>query len=323
MVELSVVTPDELDFEAYTQLQEEAFADVIGGSGVENFLSESLYRWKYSTPYGQAKIATVHDGGVLVAANAMYPLAVAATDTRIPAWQSCDTATHPSARGKGHFLRCLHALRDALGENEIFFGFPNKNSVRGFEKLGWTNRGVITTWVRVIPGARLERFGHVSEIGTYGDADDEFFTRLVRADGPMLERTAACLTWRYKLHPSNSYRAYELTEDGERLGVVVLRETTVNGRRLAIVMELLSVRDRAERQLVRFAAAWARRRGIWITLVLNNTLRARVAARSGFLAVPTRILPKRQVLMGAATGEAAQRVWQQRWRVQMGDWDAF
>jgi GNAT superfamily N-acetyltransferase len=323
MVELSVVTPDGLDFEAYTQLQREAFADVIGGSGMEDLQSESLYRWKYSTPYGQAKIATVRDGGMLVAANAMYPLAVATPDTRIPAWQSCDTATHPSARGKGHFLRCLNALRDVLGENEIFFGFPNKNSVRGFEKLGWTNRGVITTRVRVIPGAKVERFGQVSEIGTYGEADDEFFARLVRADGPLLERTAPYLTWRYKSHPGNSYSSYELTEDGKRLGVVVLRDATVKGRRLAIVMELLSVSDRAERQLVRFAAAWARRRGVWITLVLNNTLRARVATSSGFLALPAWILPKRQVLMGAATGEAAERVWQQRWRVQMGDWDSF
>jgi hypothetical protein len=44
---------------------------------------------------------------------------------------------------------------------------------------------------------------------------------------------------------------------------------------------------------------------------------------AGFLRIPTRFLPKQQILMGEGKGQAAARAMAHTWRVQLGDWDGF
>src|SRR5262245_24947843 len=48
--------------------------------------------------------------------------------------------------GKGLFLKCLEALRSTLSEGDHFFGFPNQNSKRGFEKFGWNEGSLARPW---------------------------------------------------------------------------------------------------------------------------------------------------------------------------------
>jgi GNAT superfamily N-acetyltransferase len=323
VADVSVTTPDRLDFAEFVRLQRDAFAAVIGGTGMADILSEPYYRWKYTTPEGQARIALVREEGRLVAANAMYPLRVRHAGTSIRVWQSCDTATHPDARRRGYFMKCLAALRDELDPGEIFFGFPNKNSSPGFLSFGWTPRGDVPTWARVFPGRRTEGATGIAEVAAFGAEQDELAARLAALGRPLLDRSAAYMSWRYLQHPLNAYTAYAYTDGGSRSGVVVLRELELNGRRLAIAMELQAVDRSAERKLMAFAAAWARSRRVRFTLIMDNAMRIRSGARSGFLPIPQRLLPKRQVLMGMTTGGAADDVWGRKWHVQTGDWDGF
>ncbi len=102
-MQIDVVDADALDFDAIVRLQREAFKDVAGGELLESSQTADYYRWKYSGPAGNAKIALVTDGGNLVAMNSMFSEYLVCQKGRIKAWQSCDTATHPSARGRGYF----------------------------------------------------------------------------------------------------------------------------------------------------------------------------------------------------------------------------
>ena len=323
MPDVSVTTPDRLDFGEFVRLQREAFAAVIGDASMVDALSEPYYRWKYAPPAGQAKIALVRDQGRLVAANSMFPLQVRYAGTTVRAWQSCDTATHPDARRKGYFMKCLAALREELGAGEIFFGFPNKNSSPGFLNFGWKLRGDVGTWLLVFPGRQLGSYRGVSEVSAFGEEQNRLAVRLGELGRPLLDRSAAYMNWRYLEHPLNRYAAYAHAEGGMQVGALVMRELDLRGRRLALVMEVQAVSGSAERQLLGFAAAWARSRRRWLTLVMDNALRIRSGARSGFVEVPQRLLPKRQVLMGMTTGGIADDVWHREWHVQMGDWDGF
>ena len=125
MIEVTIQNPASLDFEEYAGMQAEAFAEVVGAQGMGSLHAPEYYRWKYHTPWGSALIATVRKDQKLVAANAMYPLRIVAADDHAMGWQSCDTATLPAARGQGLFMQCLHALQEQLGDDAIFFGFPN------------------------------------------------------------------------------------------------------------------------------------------------------------------------------------------------------
>jgi GNAT superfamily N-acetyltransferase len=323
MPEITVISAEQLNYEEFVDMQLQAFAEIIRETGVRDLFSAPYYRWKYATPFGCAKIAQVRDNGVLVAANSMYPLRIAWAGGTLPVWQSCDTATHPKARGKGYFMKCLKALKQELKDGDIFFGFPNKNSMPGFIKLGWSHRGDVNTWVRVLPGRRLSAYPKIKEIGEFGEPQDRFNRELLPMGGPLLERTSSYMNWRYRRHPVNSYSAFAWIENGRHEGVLVMRQARITGRDLAIVMEVLALDRRVERQLLRFAAAWARDRGVGITMILNNTTGRTTGLTCGYAPVPMRFLPKRQVLMGDPVGEAAASVWRENWRVQIGDWDGF
>jgi GNAT superfamily N-acetyltransferase len=318
-----VTTPDRLDFGEYVHLQREAFAAVIGDTGMTDVISEPYYRWKYTTPVGDAKIAVVREDGRLVAANAMFPLLVRHAGTMVRAWQSCDTATHPDARRKGYFKKCVSALREDLGAGEIFFGFPNKNSSPGFLSFGWTLQSEVPTWLRVVPGRRLDGFRGMTEIAAFGDEQDRLAEKLGELGRPLLERSASYMNWRYQQHPLNGYSSYAYIEDGDPRGVAVMRELDLKGRRLAVAMELQALDGRARRKLLAFAAAWARSRRRSFTLIMDNELSVGSGARSWFAPIPQRLLPKRQVLMGMTTGGVADDVWSRDWHVQTGDWDGF
>lgn len=323
MFKIIVRTPDQLDFAELVQLQRMAFAEVVKGTGMDYILVPAHYEWKYHTPYGQAKTALVYEGNTLVAMNSMYPLQASDGSRSFRAWQSCDTATHPTARGKGYFMKCLAALKAELKPEELFFGFPNKNSRPGLTKFGWSHRGDIHTWVRVLPGRSMAKFPELPLVKEFTPVQDEFFAALLKTGSPMLERTAAYMNWRYQQHTLNRYEAFACAEGGKQTGVIVMRDAKVNGRNIAIAMELLALDGRTEARLMNFAAAWAGSRGLRYTLLHNNTVRNLAALRCGYIPIPMWALPKRQVFMGAANGVLTEQIWQREWRLQIGDWDVF
>lgn len=324
MINISVVGPEALDFGDLVKLQREAFAKIIGQTGTDYLFDEAYYRWKYHPPTGNAKIALLQDGVGLVSANSMYPLDILADGARILGWQSCDTATHPRGRGKGYFMKCLGSLKAVLEPENLFFGFPNRSSMRGFVKLGWTHHGDVRTWARALPGRKTAGFLAIEPIDNFTAEQDAFSGEIAAQGGAMLDRGSAYMNWRYRQHPFHQYGVFGWREAGRLLGVIVLRRVKITGRELAIVMETLALLPHVERGMLSFAAGWAREHGAAYTLVLNNTTQTINGILSAYVPVPMWVLPKRQVLMGAAmSGSRAQAAWRMPWRVQIGDWDVF
>lgn len=320
-----VMEPKTLDFSAVANLQQIAFAEIINKTGMGYLFTEPYYRWKYFAPAGEAKIALLYDEAGLAAVNAMYPMDILANGTRIRGWQSCDTATHPRGRGKGHFMQCIGALKNEIGSEDVFFGYPNHNSRAGLVKFGWTHHSNVRTWACVLPGIKKARTNYIEPLTEFTTEQDIFSAELAAScKGAILDRSAAYMNWRYNQHPLHQYESFAWRESGRLLGVIVLRKATISGRELAIVMETLALSTRVERGLLAFAADWGRQRKASYTLALNNTIQTMTGILSAYLPVPMWVLPKRQILMGAAaSGERANTVWNMPWHIQIGDWDGF
>jgi hypothetical protein len=321
MVRVSVVEPGALDFDEHADLLERCFGTVLAGSGTENTLSPAFFRWKYHGPIAPAKIARVHDGDRLVAANSMFAVDIIWKGERVRAWQSCDTATDTAARGKGYYVTCLKALQEQLGPDAIFFGFPNHNSTRGFLASGCIERHLLTAWMRPLPGLAGRR--EADRITQFDDDAAMLFTNAAVGRPPMIERTAAYLNWRYLQHPLASYEAFGLRRDGCLSGVIVLRGVRSFGHDMALIMDFMGLDTAAEVALLRFASRWATGRRLWPLVAFSTVLGAGHALRAAFLPVPAAFLQKRQVLMGKATGETSARVFRQKWSLNLGDWDGF
>lgn len=321
--DIVVMGPNSLDFKTIVELQQLAFSKIIEKTKTGYLFTEPYYRWKYSAPGGDAKIALLYDKDGLVAANAMYPLDILANGERIRGWQSCDTATHPRGRKKNYFVQCIRALSKEIGEEDIFFGYPNHTSKPGLERCGWTHHSDVRTWARVLPGRKTTGFRYMGLIENFTQEQDAFSKQLAAHGGVMLDRNSVYMNWRYNQHPFHHYETYGWREKGCLLGVIVLRKATILGKELAIVMETLTLLPHIERGMLAFAASWGRECKAAHTLVLNNTTRLITGLVSAYIPIAKWALPKRQILMGRASGARAKLVWDMPWHIQIGDWDGF
>lgn len=320
-VEVAVVGPRGLDFGAYAQLQQESYAALLSEAGVTGHLTAEYFRWKYATDAGEARVAVARGGGRLLAATGMIPQRVSDGGPPVRVWQPVDAATHPDARGRGLWSRCIGALRDDLGDEYVFFGFPNRYAIGGWRKLGWTLNASVDTFVRPFPAGRTASFADV--VPQAGNDLDAFAARHAAAAGPAVVRDSAYHRWRYATHPVHRYESFVLRPDADVRGLVVLRRAAVGARQVACVMEAAALDAPGERRLLAFAAAWARERGVSLAVAMGTRTGALGALRAGFVRAPRMLLPKKQVLMGAARGAGPESLWARRWNVQLGDWDAF
>jgi hypothetical protein len=321
---VEVVDARTLDYEAFTALQLEAFAALLSERGASNaHMKPAHFRWKFAPPTAVAKIAFVREGERMVATNAKLPMDVRRGGETIRGWQSCDTATALDARGKGYFSSCLDALVSALGSDEVFFGFPNQNSMRGFEKLGWRVNGAVTTWVGPAPLPSFAGDSEVVAVDRFDDSADTFAESLYADASPVLERSAEYLNWRYVECPSHLYERLVLPGASALRGFAVIRKAQALGRDVTLVMELWGRDTRAERILMRAVRKRASGQRTHLVVLMNTTWSRTLGFTAGLFPLPLRLLPKKQLLMGMATGPRSRALLETPWRSQTGDWDAF
>ena len=96
-----IISADDLDFDRHVTAFREAFAHVGWREEIEPATSAEFFRWKYSTPYGDAVIAHIAAGGRLISSASAFPLMLRTPAGTHLAWQVGDLITTPDARGQG------------------------------------------------------------------------------------------------------------------------------------------------------------------------------------------------------------------------------
>jgi GNAT superfamily N-acetyltransferase len=326
MTEIKVFDSSSLDYTAYVELQRRAFAEVFEKNKVDpSYLNEDFFRWKYSTPARPARIAAVFEDGEMVAANAMLPALANDRSGGFLTWQSCDTATAPKARGKGYFKKCLKSLLEVIRPEEIFFGFPNHNSIHGFLGIGWSELDILSTYVKpLLPwGSKLP--AGVQLVTALPAGYEDLVARWSKDRTPMIGRTRDYMTWRFFQHPLKHYACFVKrgSTEGELRGLVICRQAEVMGRNVGLVMELIAEDAGASRDLHRAAESWARSRGCRFMFEMNNSHEILRKLWEGYFKIPTFLLPKRQVFMGSAASDARKADLKRKWCLTLGDWDGF
>jgi hypothetical protein len=313
-----------LDYEAFVRLQKEAFREILGKRNVsDEFMRAEYYRWKYHTPVGYGRVAAVMDGPEMISVAAMLPVHVRHGEAVMRGWQCLDVATLPGHRGKGHFFDCLQALKDTLESNEIFFAFPNENSLPGFIKLGCYENLVVTTWINPLALGGKPRPPSFTEVASFDGRANGLFEKLLGSCGPVLDRNSAYMNYRYPGHPNNQYVLIEHQEEGALKGCAVVRKAHVMGRDVVLIMELWGLSSSIQRRLLRFVAGWSHSQGVGMAVMMHSGFLLFDGLATGLFPVPSVLLPKRQVLVVYATGGEADRAIKEKWHVQTGDWDVF
>lgn len=325
MISSELVDPDDIDYEEYSSLQRSAFAEILENAKVANeYLNENYFKWKYHTPAGKAVVAIVKDGDKILASNAMFPLFIKYKNSVFRGWQSCDTATLPSMRGKGYFKNCIQLLSNYVEPNELFFGFPNNNSIHGFKKIGWVSKGIITTWVNPVSLFACDLSRNINQLFCFDELHNSFLKNTGEDDYISIIKDSKYLNWRYVQNPVYQYNIFVFHDRGEAQGYIIVRTADVLDHKIVIVMELCTLTPKIGIILLRHIAQWAKRLSRKIVVLLDNTLSLKIAFQTGFLPVWSKLLQKKQVLMYDPIFEVQMKeIRMGKWHVQMGDWDGF
>ena len=320
MPSISIEPADRFDLDEYVRLQVAAYREHLEKYRLgTDFMSSDLFAWKYSAPAGVGKLAVARSERTLLAAVAVLPLWVGTDRQRVILWRAVDIATHPAARGEGLFTKLLAALREDLAPDEILGSFPNANSTPGFKKIGGRDAAYAPTWVHlVLPSLRSARAG--TELRDFSVCRSETLHRLmVLPDRSSFLRDRDYLDWRYVKHPDHSYHKHFVDDGCSDSGLIVFRETETYGRRMLLVLEWWASSARCASGLLAAATDYCRQNHLRCIVTVSNTLGAWQALRSRFVPIPRFAVPKEQVLRGVTRGEVADRLFTDKWAIQMGD----
>ncbi|MBM3569778.1 MAG: GNAT family N-acetyltransferase [Alphaproteobacteria bacterium] len=322
---IEVVEASALDLEEVAGLQRACFGGVEGTSllaaELKRLQAVAGYRRRYWSPAGLARIAMVRDSGRLVAMAAMVPTTIRHPGGTATAWQNCDVATLPEARGRGYHGQCLDALIGALPPGDVFFGFPNANAVAGFARNGGPLIADLS--LHVMPMPRILAAPDAKAVARFDRRQDDLALRLIGPKTTMIEKSARYLNWRYFDSIPGAYAAYMVERDGIAEGFVVIRALRVGWVRLGVIMELFATTADTELRLLAAARYWAFQQGCWASLAGTSRWSKTFALRACAIPIPRRMAVRPLPLMGRTIDPNPANAWLANWHSHLGDWDVL
>lgn len=204
--------------------------------------SREYWTWKHeANPFGVSPGLVAEVDGEIVGLRVFMRWGWRAGEGEVGAVRAVDTATHPEWRGRRIFTRLTLELVERLqadGSATFVFNTPNDRSRPGYLKMGWSQVGRVSLWVRPRRPWRMLRslLGGATEderdepktafpsVGRFLDRPGvDTFLATPGADDRRLStrRSSDYLRWRYAEIPGFDYRAaWSEEEDG---GAVIFR----------------------------------------------------------------------------------------------------
>lgn len=282
------------------------------GTGRAFERSAAFFRWKHlENPFGRS-LMLLADAGRIIGLRAFMRWRFQAGPRTLSAVRAVDTATHPEYQRMGVFSRLTSAcVERARAEGvDLIFNTPNRYSLPGYLKLGWTHVGRATVYVRPLRALRIARavagprLGLPASPAPDGDVganepwqtidellkDEAGSARLLARDAAMLEtgirtvRSVAFLRWRYGRVPSLRYGVRWIGADAPR-AAAIFRLTRRWGMRELMVCEFFMQSEDDGRNLVREFLRETRA-DYAVAHCARGDPHRRVLLRSGFIPVP-------------------------------------
>lgn len=278
------------------------------------------WRWKHDlNPFGPSyRIAAIDPAsGRIVGVRAlMWWQFVDRDGVRVRAVRAVDTATHPSHQRRGIFSALtLNALQSVKAEGAAFvFNTPNRNSLPGYQKMGWRVAARVSPWIRPVrtvravaswlhralarapveaadPGrAALVPWGKLtdSDIAAISELVDRHESTRLQA-GWRTDRSITYLRWRYGIVPKQPYGVFMLRGTNQIDGVIIGRPVTGAGGASAVVVVELFVNEPSIESVRRLVRHYVRETNVdyLIAHFSPGTIERDGSRMAGFIPAPT------------------------------------
>jgi GNAT superfamily N-acetyltransferase len=205
-----------------------------------------FFEWKHErNPFGASPLLLAEHDGRLVGMRIFMRWAWSTTASNtVRAVRAVDTATDPEYQGKGIFKKLTLGLVDRMREEGVAFVFntPNHKSMPGYLKMGWSDVGKVSLWIRPQRPLALVAAALAARRGAPPPAEDQqprneadgldegldalrrsgLLARLPRPSGYHTARTLEYLRWRYAEIPGFRY-GMRWAGKGEARAAVIFR----------------------------------------------------------------------------------------------------
>ena len=186
------------------------------------------WKWRFEdNPSGKHMIKLMWIDGVLAGHYAVSPVMMRVDNKIIPTALSMTTMTNPNYTGRGVFGRLANALYESIHQEsgiKVVWGFPNNNSHYGFiSKLSWKNVGICHEIGVAFNPIQSFDFEKVEEVKEFTENHVNLFNTVNENFSVSVNKTVEYLTWRYVKHPSQKYRIFQISENGELIGLMVTK----------------------------------------------------------------------------------------------------
>lgn len=127
--------------------------------------TEEWFHWKFEqSPYGKAILACAFDEDKVVGCLSMGKGIMTYNKRHFPCTLSYETFVHPAYQGKGLFKKLVTVLESECKKQGslLTYNFPNNNSIRGYEHMGFNLVPLTEFKIRIIKPLRI--FKHYKDL---------------------------------------------------------------------------------------------------------------------------------------------------------------
>jgi hypothetical protein len=296
--------------------------------------TESIKHWEWEFKHNPCKSLEIYlaeDNGKIVGQYAVIPVKMKIKEKDLLATLSLDTITDENYRGQGMFPILAKKLYSELGIKgiPITYGFPNKNSIRGFiNKLEWIDIIPFLLLVRPIKFKSLIKkvtnnalfsyfFGKIGDIlwklrfifKPVGDKSiiirkikkfDSIFDKLWQETrneyNICVVRDQTYLNWRYVDKPEETYDIFVAEKGVNLLGYIVLKCEEKLDLKTGFIMDMLvlSSQYKAISTLISEAINYFKDKKVDVisSLMLKDNQYHKIYKKFGFIKVPSLLFPQ-------------------------------
>jgi hypothetical protein len=196
---------------------------------LHNTGDDKWFYWKHvHNPFGQSPGYVATEGRKIMGVRLFLRWKFTYAGNVVSSLRPVDTATHPDARGKGIFKKLtLHGLSEENQDgSHIIFNTPNKNSLPGYLRMGWTKLPApIPHYFFLLNVLKGKKVDHHSNF--------EVFSIVPLPSGLMeTEKSNAFYAWRYA---HSRYKIASLAND--RQSFLVYQVITLKGIKVLVVKD--------------------------------------------------------------------------------------
>ena len=298
-------------------------------------LSAERWNWQYRDNHtGMITITLAEgEGGELAGQYALRPVRMKIGEKTCLGTLSLDTMVHPDYRRQGMFTKLATRMYEVVAEQGIplTYGFPNRNSYRGFvHRLNWVDLcGRIPLFVKMLnvrnvlskrisnrlllsvvalagrtalalfytfrKGA-LPADCRLEEVTRFDDRVNVLWDKASTSYSILVVRDKEYLNWRYVENPTDEYTLFVVERGQKTGGYAVLKCEERFGLQVGFIVDMLTVPNEPDidNGLISEAVEYFRKEQMDMVgcLMLEHTPYVQSLGRNGFVIVPQRLFPQ-------------------------------